>query len=775
MQEFVEKLKELKKAQNQLNAIYRPDFYFLSKKSDLDRFTQLLLTPGISVTDQIHDQLKELIKLRHPSLKLTETEIDEKISHYLGSESIHEYGTWVHYPWSNRLVHLLNESDFIDVRTSRNQLKITLEERKVLEEKIIGVIGLSVGQSVSVTIAMERICKEIRLADFDLLELTNLNRIRTGIHNLSLAKVYSVAREISEIDPFINVVCFPEGLNEANMNDFFLKNGKLDLLIEESDGFDIKLLSRYKARELKIPVLMEASDRCTVDVERFDLDPQRPILHGLVDHLDLKTLKSLKTTEEKIPYMLDVLGIETSSIRLRASMIEIEQTINTWPQLASAVTMGGGIATDVARRVLLDQFRSSGRFHVDIEELIGDNKSSDRNEVQNKKDYKPKISLKENKMQRIASDLALPVANDNLELNTKQIESLVHAAISAPSGGNSQPWKWYSLKGNLFLFFDAERSDTLLDFENIASCFSLGAAIENLTLRARKNGFFPQPRYFPIPNEKRLICQIVFKKADPEPELKKFEYLSDSIEKRMTSRIIEKSVSVANDQLLAIKNAAESVKGAELHFFNKQQDIEALAKLISRIERLRMMDQRGHHDFVNEIRWTNEENEEKRDGIDLNTIQLSAIEKAGLTVCKNWKVVEKLKQWNKGSALEKLSYKSAMHSSHICLLTMEDSSSLSYVLSGRAFERAWLTATDLGISLQPLSPSTFLFARAVSGIGNGLDNKLNEELVQLKKELAKIHQLPSIKKEIFLFRIFISKKSLTRSLRRNIADQLIYG
>ena len=46
---------------------------------------------------------------------------------------------------------------------------------------------------------MERICGEIRLADFDILELTNLNRIRTGVHNLGLSKTYSVAREISEI------------------------------------------------------------------------------------------------------------------------------------------------------------------------------------------------------------------------------------------------------------------------------------------------------------------------------------------------------------------------------------------------------------------------------------------------------------------------------------------------------------------------------------------------------------------------------------------------
>jgi len=99
MQKFVKKFNELKIVQCQLNAIYRPDFYFLSKRSDIDRFTQLLLTLGIKVADQIHDQLKELIKLRHSPLKLTETEIDEKMRHFLGSESIHEYGICFYYPW----------------------------------------------------------------------------------------------------------------------------------------------------------------------------------------------------------------------------------------------------------------------------------------------------------------------------------------------------------------------------------------------------------------------------------------------------------------------------------------------------------------------------------------------------------------------------------------------------------------------------------------------------------------------------------------------------
>ena len=212
-------------------------------------------------------------------------------------------------------MQILPEEEFIEVRTNRNHYKISPAEEKVLSTKKVGLIGLSVGQSVAVTLAMERGFGELRLADFFSLELTNLNRIRTGVHNLGLSKVISVAREIVEIDPFLNITCFTDGLTEENLDDFFHKGGDLDLLIDECDGLDMKVISRWKAREMRIPVVMEASDRGMIDVERFGLEPKRPLLHGMIEDLSPEKLKSLETNEDKIPYMLAMVGAATISTR----------------------------------------------------------------------------------------------------------------------------------------------------------------------------------------------------------------------------------------------------------------------------------------------------------------------------------------------------------------------------------------------------------------------------------------------------------------------------
>ena len=85
-------------------------------------------------------------------------------------------------------MHVLSENDFIKIRTNRNQLKITPQEQQLLQQKTIGIIGLSVGQSVALTMVMERMCGKIKLADFDELDLSNLNRLRSGLHNIGVKK-----------------------------------------------------------------------------------------------------------------------------------------------------------------------------------------------------------------------------------------------------------------------------------------------------------------------------------------------------------------------------------------------------------------------------------------------------------------------------------------------------------------------------------------------------------------------------------------------------------
>ena len=364
-------IKNFKSVDNQ-RFNYKPDFFRL--RDDSSRLPlELLLSenPHISVTDEIEGQVRELVKSRYPS-GLKKEDLDRKVNSIFDEKSMDSYGVWVFYPWVNKLVHILDEQEFIELRTNRNQNKITKEEQALLATKSVGIIGLSVGQSIALTLTMERGCGELRLADFDDLELSNLNRIRTPLYNLGLPKVITTAREIAEIDPFIKVKVFPKGLTTNNMDSFMLENDKIDILVDECDGLDIKIQAREFAKKHQIPVIMDTSDRGMLDVERFDLEPSRSIFHGRVEGVDSSKLKDL-SNEEKIPMVLQILGFDELSDRAKSSLLEVNKTISTWPQLATSVILGGAVGADVCRRIFLNRFKDSGRYYVDLEGIIKNN------------------------------------------------------------------------------------------------------------------------------------------------------------------------------------------------------------------------------------------------------------------------------------------------------------------------------------------------------------------------------------------------------------------
>ena len=157
---------------------------------------------------------------------------------------------------------------------------------------------------------MEGLAGELRLADFDTLELSNLNRIPGSVLDLGVNKAVVAARRIGEIDPYLRVVTIPEGITPENLGSFL---DGLDLVIEECDSLDVKLLVREAARERRIPVLMETSDRGVLDVERFDLEPDRPLFHGLLAGLRSSDLAGL-SIQQKAPYVLRILGAADVSL-----------------------------------------------------------------------------------------------------------------------------------------------------------------------------------------------------------------------------------------------------------------------------------------------------------------------------------------------------------------------------------------------------------------------------------------------------------------------------
>ncbi|WP_415952841.1 ThiF family adenylyltransferase [Streptomyces sp. KLOTTS4A1] len=321
--------------------------------------------------DRIDEQLGELARCLRPHEALAGRRLEAAVEESTGGTEPGRYGVWAWYPWSGRLVHVLPRAEFRRVRTDRNRDKITAVEQQRLLTCCIGVIGLSVGNSAALTCAMEGVAGSFRLADFDRLGLSNLNRLRAGVHDLGLPKTVLCARQMYEIDPYLDIELWHEGLTEDTIDAFFTTGGRpLDLVIEECDTPWVKTAAREQARRHGVPVLMDANDRGLLDVERFDLEPDRPLFHGRGGDLTAADVRDLAPADA-LAYLLRICDEQRLSPAMKDALGRIGHTLSSWPQLASGVMLGGALVTDTARRILLGEAVASGRYYVDFEELIG--------------------------------------------------------------------------------------------------------------------------------------------------------------------------------------------------------------------------------------------------------------------------------------------------------------------------------------------------------------------------------------------------------------------
>jgi len=234
--------------------LWQPELLDMSQESHRIRWESLKASGTVlEVHDTLDAQVAEWAICHAPAAKHDPTLLASTLATLMEGRDWDTFGVWVHYPWSGRLVHVLPEEAFVAVRTNRNRDKITEEETRRLRDTTVGIVGLSVGQSTAIALAMERAAGTLKLADFDVVELSNMNRIRCGLHELELPKWVVAARAIAEFDPFLRVEIFDEGLTPDNVKAFV---EGCNVLVDAFDTLSAKALLRLHAQTSGILVVM---------------------------------------------------------------------------------------------------------------------------------------------------------------------------------------------------------------------------------------------------------------------------------------------------------------------------------------------------------------------------------------------------------------------------------------------------------------------------------------------------------------------------------------
>jgi len=368
-------VRKLRRSANQTRES-KPAFFKLSRKKDREKVLQLLEEGSVQhVVDDYEEQQRELFQVKNPTKVYTETFEEEFQTYYAGLQERHpiEYhGTWVYFPWISSLSHILEEDDFYHVRTARNRNLITQEEQDKFYNSVIGIGGLSVGNSIVLSLVLMGGAKHLRIADFDELALSNTNRVRAGVQNLGTPKITVTAQQVYTLNPYATVEVFKSGIQEKNIERFFNGGGKkLDVMIDELDNLAVKYRVREFAKKYRVPIVMAADngDDGVVDIERYDLNKNTPFFHGRMGKVSYEMLKGLKKFEIGRLIAKHV-GAENVHTRMMDSLPEMGKTIVSWPQLGGAAQLNGVAVAFCVRRILNNQELENNRALVSVEEKL---------------------------------------------------------------------------------------------------------------------------------------------------------------------------------------------------------------------------------------------------------------------------------------------------------------------------------------------------------------------------------------------------------------------
>ncbi len=703
---------------------FQPLVLDVATRSDREVLRILREDPSLQVIDQLDDQRSALAELK-PAASLNQ---------------LNESPRWIYYPWRRAVVRLLGPRSFARVRLDRNRNKLTHEEQSRLRGLRVGVVGASAGHSIAHVIAMEGLAGEIRLADFDSIDLTNLNRIPASVLDLGVNKAIVAARRIAEIDPFVRVSVLSEGVTADNLDRFL---DGLDVVIEECDSLDMKFLVREQARARRIPVFMETSDRGVLDVERFDLEPGRAVFHGLLGDVTAEKVAGL-TLLEKGPYLLRILGADEVSSRGAVTFFEIGTTITGWPQLASEVTLGAATVAAAVRRLGLGGDLPSGRVRFDVEEILGGLAPVD-------------LSVDAD------IDLSAPPPLDPVPEDGDDVTMIVDAARRAPSGGNSQPWRFEADDDEIRFFLVPERT-SVMDVQHRGSYVALGAALFNARVAAASRHRLGTIKLFPDGAPSHHVATLRLGETTDQ----QITPLNPLIPKRVSNRQPGQPAPIDGnvEDLLARVVAAE---GANLRLISDRLRLNEGGELLGQCDRLRFLIPQVHQQMLGELKLPGRDPLDE--GLDVRTLEMDPTSIAAVGLLRRPDVMAHLVDWRAGQMLGLRTQLLVGTSSALAAITIPRADPLWYVRAGAAIERFWLSAQLHGLAVQPVAP-IFLYATDDGDLLSLGGERHLDHMHSLRGRFATLWDLDDGEAVTMVLRVSHAVPASTQSIRRPLSEVL---
>ncbi len=315
-----------------------------------------------------HSQLRELVEARTPSLSAAET----------AAEAVRLARTvkpvYVHFPWRGIVLETVPAAEFYELKTNRNQYLLTRAEQSQLYNASVSMAGMSVGSALLYGLVGSGFGCRFTIADGDTFSTTNLNRVQATVLDVDQLKVEIAAQRAFEMNPFIEIHAMAKRLTDADVDTFFF-NGKARVIFEEVDDYRMKIVLRERAKAAGIAFVMLTNlvDSVSIDIERYDTEPDTKPFLGLADDALLARIKAGEMNREIMKdFSVRLVDKALLTDRAYASVDAIGKDLVGRPQLYGTVALDGGLAPYIYRRILLgDPHLRSGRYTLSLSAVMG--------------------------------------------------------------------------------------------------------------------------------------------------------------------------------------------------------------------------------------------------------------------------------------------------------------------------------------------------------------------------------------------------------------------
>ncbi len=328
------------------------------------------------------------------------------------------------------------------------------------------------------------------------------------------------------------------------------------------------------------------------------------------------------------------------------------------------------------------------------------------------------------------------------------VAQILEAANQAPSGENCQPWRFVVRGLTIELYLIPERDTSHYGWGQRASYIANGAALENLCIAASASGYRAQVQYFPEVQNPWHVATVGLTKdmgiaADP---------LYAFIRTRISNRKKYKRLPLDPKDREALMKAAENGERVILRLAESKKDIANLARVGSANEEIMLSNRSLHGFFFSHVTWTKEEDDRKKIGFYIKTLELPPTTVALFKIIRHWPVMNVLRRigFHKIAGMQNAQTYGA--SSAIGALLAESTEPLDCLRVGRTLERVWLTTTSIGLSFQPLTGVLFFNLKLVASEGN-VFSETQQKLIRASYTSAERIFQAEDRPILFMFRI----------------------